>query len=140
MEVGSRRGDLALLFIRTVDRPISHADICLSKITFLLMAVNVPCLCRVIEGTSGREGGSGEVCDKDVKKSGVENNERYVRMEKWNGKLWDGDGGGIKVGQNDISYLRRVVGHFFFFTPNGHPLRQITSRFAPNGTGSLVKD
>lgn len=39
-----RRGETGtlLLFIRAVDRPISHADICLSKITFLLMPVDVP--------------------------------------------------------------------------------------------------
>lgn len=41
----------ALLFIRAVDRPISHADICLSKITFLLMSANVPRLLQLIGAT-----------------------------------------------------------------------------------------
>lgn len=40
---------VVLLFIRAVDHPISHAGICLSKITFLLMSVNVSRLCRVID-------------------------------------------------------------------------------------------
>lgn len=61
-------------------------------------------------------------------------------MEKWNGKLWDGDGGGMKVGQNDISYLRRVVGHFFsplMATLSGR-LRSASPRMGRGG--SLVKD
>lgn len=47
----------ALLFIRAVDHPISHADICLSKITFLLMpANNVPHICWLIGAAQeGRE-------------------------------------------------------------------------------------
>lgn len=47
---------LALLFIRAVDRTISHADICLSKITFLLMPANVP---RVHGTSTNRHGMQG---------------------------------------------------------------------------------
>lgn len=50
----NRRGDhrsSALLFIRAVDRPISHADICLSKITFLLMSASTSAnRCNMREG------------------------------------------------------------------------------------------
>lgn len=104
-----------LLFIRAVDRPISHADICLSKITFLLMSVNVPRPCRLIRGSENRRlrGQRGE-------------------HGKSNRKLGNGDrrGGRVKVpttAPNDISYLHGVVENFFSQRPNGHPLGRLRS-------------